>query len=315
MRGCSPSASSEGAPKAELAHHAYMAIGRVGHGRAVSLAAEAGGAAAHSLAWNEAVTWYERVVAIDGERQLSDPRSRARLLIGLGRAMGEVGLEAEALVPLAEAAAAARVADDQEMLVEVALAYGAGGSVYADPSGAGLVIVDEALASLPPGPSRHRALLLVRRSEWVNIRDPDESRRLAEEALALADVLRDPTLRLAALTAYTNAVVGFPGHDELDDIAEEMMALIPRAGHLGASDACALRQDRARCSAMAISMAQPCTSRLLTVWVDSCSRGTSGFGRTPSGPSSRSSAAISTRRTARSKLRWACLAAHRCGGC
>ena len=223
----------EGAPKAELAHHAYMAIGRVGHGRAVSLAAEAGGAAAHSLAWNEAVTWYERAVAIDGERQLSDPRSRARLLIGLGRAMGEVGLEAEALVPLAEAAAAARVADDRNMLVEVALAYGAGGSVYADPSGAGLVIVDEALASLPPGPSRHRALLLVRRSEWVNIRDPDESRRLAEEALALADVLRDPALRLAALTAYTNAVVGFPGHDELDDIAEEMMALIPERATSG----------------------------------------------------------------------------------
>ena len=119
------------------------------------------------------------------------------------------------------------MAGDQDLLVEVALAYGSGAGLYADPSGAGLAIVDEALASLPPGPSRRRVQLLVRRCTWVQIRDPEESRRLAEEALALAADLADPDLRLAALTAYTTAVVGFPGHDELDDIADEMMALIP----------------------------------------------------------------------------------------
>ena len=152
------------------------------------------------------------------------------MMLGLGTAMGNIGLESEALPPLAEAADLARVTDDRDLLVDVALAYGAGAAVYVDPTGAGLAIVDEALASLPESESRLRLRLLIR-----------PRRMAADERSGRVPAYRrggtrpgrpyvgESDLRLASLTMYCTAVTGLPGHDELEPMADEMMSLL--SGH------------------------------------------------------------------------------------
>ena len=84
----------ERAPKAELAHHAYMAIARVGYERAVPFAAEAANAAADTLAWDEAMTWYERAgrdrrrATAQRPEGSSQVAARSRRRDGRGRSRG-----------------------------------------------------------------------------------------------------------------------------------------------------------------------------------------------------------------------------------
>ncbi|MFN0091087.1 MAG: ATP-binding protein [Acidimicrobiales bacterium] len=152
--------------------------------KAAAWALRAGAEASERLAYAEAARWYRQAAdALEGRPERAHDRLEA--LVACGRA-SQRGGDAGARDTLYHAALEAIAQGDRALLTEAALAANRGWFARtAEVDGKWVEVLEQALSSLPEGPSPERAeLLSVLASELVWA--PDAARRfaLADEALA-----------------------------------------------------------------------------------------------------------------------------------
>ncbi|MDA0159196.1 AAA family ATPase [Solirubrobacter ginsenosidimutans] len=259
---------------AELAHHFFRARHVAGPEPAIRYARQAAARAAASLAWEDEALQLERALEADPP----DPGERVELLLALGEARMRGGLAA-GRTAFAEAARLAR-GRSAEQLARAAIGYG--GRYYE----AGVVddeliaLLREALAELPEGALRCR--VLARLAEILHFAgELDTSRRLSEEAVAIARGLGDGDLLAAALTGRHVALLHVAHVDERIAIGREVLALADRARNprlelqalharifdrLTLGDLLGARQDLERLDALAQALREPLFAHFVVGW-------------------------------------------------
>jgi DNA-binding SARP family transcriptional activator len=215
-------AGREPVAPAELAHHFALARHLAGPAPARRYAIAAGHRAADLLAYEEAVEHFRHALALF---QDDDDAGRCDVLLALGRVQWHAGDSAARHTFLTAADSAAR-RGAAEQLARAALGLGERyweaaylGSRYRE-------LLEEALATLPPGEDRLRALLLAKLAE--NLAFPSEEARAAQlsaESLALARRLGDRDALVAALLARHVALLDVRHLDERLALSDELVAL------------------------------------------------------------------------------------------
>ena len=230
-------AGGRDAPWSELAHHFVLAAAGGGEtGRAVEYSVRAAQEATSSLAYEEAVTHYQRALAaLDRGRGPAGER-RCRLLLGLGDARWRAGDVAGARSTFLDAADAARALPSPELLAEAVLGFGGGllrawhatRGAFGDRPGR---LLGEALEAVGPGDSALRARLLGLLAEELYYTANDSRReQLSREAVDMARRLGDPGSLALALCSRCLAVWG-PDHlDERLGAAAEVIRLAEELG-------------------------------------------------------------------------------------
>jgi class 3 adenylate cyclase/tetratricopeptide (TPR) repeat protein len=179
-----------------LAHHWSRASAPAAEtGKAVEYAIRAGDRALAQLAHDEAVTYYRSAFdLLDNAGMASTDGRRVELLISLGQAQLRAG-DPDFRQTLLDAAALAKQAGDANALARAALANNRG--MHSSSRGMDaerVTVLEDALRALPEADSTVRARLLgiLATELWSS---PDHARRyrIADEALAMARRLEDPT--------------------------------------------------------------------------------------------------------------------------
>ena len=174
---------------------------------AMRWAREAGQAARRQLAYEQAMRWFERAVA------LAPPgtRDESELLIDLAESAGRTASGRErGRTAAAAAAEIARRLDDVELLARAAIAYGGpflgiltSSFAEAEP----VALAEEALLALSPDPSALRARLLARVATSLGYTsDHERALECAGQALEVARALGDETLGDDTLVEALTAV-------------------------------------------------------------------------------------------------------------
>jgi tetratricopeptide (TPR) repeat protein len=227
-------AGSSGAHLGEVARHWWEArAAGVDPPRVRRALVRAAEAAAARLAWEEASHFYERAIAIDGGE---DPTERADILLALGDARWRCGDLAAARRSFEEAAETARRLGDARRFAEAALGCGAGlGSPYVSPGPDPklVALLEEAIRRLPPGDDPLRVRCLSRLAVALHRSGAPAERRaaLAEEAVAMAGRLGDPSLRLTAAFSRHWALLGLDTLPERHRAADEIAELAESTGN------------------------------------------------------------------------------------
>lgn len=158
---------------------------------------------------------------------LSDQRLDEALA---ARAQGDAALAAGLF---ADAARHARDAGDIRRFAEAALgAAGDGWRASLDASDETVLLVEEALGHVPPGPTRLRARLLARSAVVrSHHRAASECEAAATAALAIARAIRDPAVIAAALHALSVVVWDPERRAQQWDWANELLSLASRQPH------------------------------------------------------------------------------------
>ena len=215
-----------------LAHH-YAEAASTGCGtKAADYAVAAARQAIDDTAWEQAVVLIER-----GMRALAlcpgDERTRQlELRLTLGEAQRRAGLP-QHRVTLIEAARLAQELGDVDRLAQAALANNRG---YCSVSWAvdtdRVDVLQAALAAVGPADRPARARLLANlAAETLYVGSPEPSRRLSDEALAMARRLDDPETIAAVLTPRFNTIRGDPATlSERVANAGEFIAAAERTG-------------------------------------------------------------------------------------
>lgn len=200
---------------AEIARH-HLAAAHLDPGAAACWAARAGREAMSAFAFEEAAAWFARAVECGGSDE-----DLAELAIEQAAALWAVGRRdpcREALGRAVTSAARARRPDLEARAV-----------LIAEPVGVmawDLWIAercDTALTSIDPSEPELRAQLLARRAEaLLYAGDDDTARRLAEEALAVAEACGTAPAVVAALRARQLVASGPEHHDERVELADRM---------------------------------------------------------------------------------------------
>jgi tetratricopeptide (TPR) repeat protein len=213
----------------ELAYH-FVAAAEYEKG--VDYAARAGEQAAQRLAYEEAVSSYERALAALERLRAPDEVRGCELLLALGDAASHSGEPELAKDACARAARLARGLRDPERLARAALGYG-GPSVTFGVVDAVLVdLLEEALAALPDGDGALRAMLLSRLAAELYFSAGLEERRvtLSREAVEMARRLELPAVLAYALNARHGALSGPENVEDRLAVATETVELAQRAG-------------------------------------------------------------------------------------
>ena len=212
----------------ELARHACIAA-PLGEARtALDYARRAGEMAERLLAMDEAAFHYRAALEMDDLVDPPDPRRRLRLRIALGTALLYAG-DPEGRRTLLASARDARTLPDPDALTAVAVAFAwhvMGATASVESADAEVVSVFEAaLDATGSEPSAPRARLLAGLSAELVFTDPDRSRRLVTDAVAMARSLDD--LRTLGQTLLTHRYVyREPGRSDAGtSIYEELIAL------------------------------------------------------------------------------------------
>ncbi|GAC1602585.1 MAG: hypothetical protein NVS3B21_30820 [Acidimicrobiales bacterium] len=216
-----------------IARH-LAAAGMVGDPvRALGHAAMAADGASDKRAWEDAMSWYERALDLEGLVSPADPARHARLLLSVGRSKNSMGRESAARDDLAAAADLAFSAGDSEILAAAAVAYGGMLGAWVDPSDRrGATLLDRALSLLPADATSTRAGVLAQRARWEEVRpDPTEGSRLAREALDAARAAGDPEALLLGLHAALMVDIGTPPDDRVRSLIEEYETVARRSGN------------------------------------------------------------------------------------
>ncbi len=214
----------------ELADHLLEARPMVDAGKAAQFALRAARQVTQRLAYEDAAGLIER--GLGGELDEGD-RLRIELLLELGDARWRSGEAPSATECFRQAADAARVEGDAELIARAALGA-AGLSVVVGPVRAEIrALLEEALAGLPPA-SELRAQLLARLAIEVYYEPPATLReQLSAEALAAGRRIGGRAL-LEALGARHVALWSADHTEERLAIADELIAV---AGSLGQREA------------------------------------------------------------------------------
>lgn len=177
---------------ASLAYHTIQAGPEGDHVRAIGYASRAGLRALDQLAYEEAARWFrEALAALDRQ---DDPRTRCELRIMLGDALSHAGDRDGATRSFGAAADLARALGAREALARAALGYGGQftwRTARDDPTLR--LLLEEALTAIGPSDDPLRVRLLTRLVAGPLRDDPDidRRRRLAREAVAMAERLDD----------------------------------------------------------------------------------------------------------------------------
>lgn len=214
----------------ERAHHLLRA-GPDHQAEAVDACLGAAAAAA-SIATEEAIQHYHRALsALDGANNIADPdRTRLSILLDLGRSQRRSDHVAAADQTFEKAYALADALDDADGRALAALRGGIQYFFRRDLDQIPAARSRSALDALPDGDSTLRARLLADLS--ARISDPDqldESRRLADEAVAIARRLDDPVALGYALIAQQATNLGPRTLPRRLSTARELLVLARRA--------------------------------------------------------------------------------------
>ena len=207
----------------ELAHHFVMSGPLGDHAKAAKYSVEAGDQALTQLAYERAVSYYERALDHCAEGPL-----RCRALIGLAHARRKAGQVTGAREAYLAAAALARDTRDPEAMAGCALGLSAGDTAVsawiADEARIGLL--EEALASIGPDGGELRVKVMAELAKALPSSEQRQRRdALAREAVDIARRLGSPSALEGALTASRVLHEG-PGNTELRlAYAEEVVAV------------------------------------------------------------------------------------------
>ncbi len=192
-------ASAVDPPLAELAHHFFHAAPLGGAGRAVDYAERAGARATAQLAYEEAVTHYQRglealaLEAPDEARQLV-------LLLALGDAHWRAGENDRARAVFERAMRSARMLGAFDAMARAALGFGRASPERGAVDPTLVAMLEEVLAALGEGDSALRAMLLARLAMAVYFTRAEERREsLGRAAVEMARRVGDPDALVAAL--------------------------------------------------------------------------------------------------------------------
>jgi DNA-binding CsgD family transcriptional regulator/tetratricopeptide (TPR) repeat protein len=195
-------------PWAELARHFYQSAPLGAPEKVATYAARAGDAAMAQLDWEAAASRYQHALAALSQLATGDAVRRCDLLLALGEAQNRSGSGAGD-VPAARtsfllAFELARELGDGERMAQAAVGNAGFNIVAAFGGPRQLELLTEALKVLDPADSPLRVRVLARLAADLWYRSPDhleQSRALAEEAVAVAQRLGDPTLIAYSLYA------------------------------------------------------------------------------------------------------------------
>ncbi|MCU1449887.1 MAG: ATPase-like protein, partial [Acidimicrobiales bacterium] len=221
-------------PAAELANHFAQAALAGESKKAVHYAALAGEESTRALAYREAVTHYERAVAVLDMVGGSESE-RAELLLDLGAALWRAGDRAAAHAEIHRATELARRTGRKDVLASAALALRSLGGVSGMADNERILILEEAREALGDEETSLRARVLAGLAQelyhtWLREAESGTAGELAAEAVALARRLDDPATLAAALLAQHDAA-WLPGHEqERLEIAVELAATARLAG-------------------------------------------------------------------------------------
>lgn len=188
---------------AVLARH-LIAAGPLGDPEAAADAAEhAAVEAFDNLAWEQAAGWYRS--ALDQSELTDDAVRRARLHVGLGCTLNSTEASLEARTHFREAFAAAKRADDLDLMIAAAVGYGgprAPWLEYGDSEG--IAMLEEVGGRVAADDLESRATFATRIALWHQLDPGDLARQHALRAVALARESGDSTVLAEALrTAIT----------------------------------------------------------------------------------------------------------------
>ncbi len=192
----------------EIAHHLFLAapLGDVGH--AVEYLVRAGDRAFAVLGYEDAAIHYRHALELLAAAGDGSGGRRGELLLRLGDAQWRSGDGSGARLTFERAIDAARRSAEPEMFARAALGYvtALGGLlIYArfEVGGAGVELLEEALAVLPAADSALRAHVLARLALEVGSASEPFERRVAisEEAIAMARRLGDSEALVTGLHA------------------------------------------------------------------------------------------------------------------
>lgn len=218
----------------ELAHHFLQAApGGGDEGKAVWYAMRAAERAVAQFAFEEASGHYRRALEAL-ELGAGDGPTRCTLLLAYGDALWRAGEGTLARDQFASAGALARRLDDPLSFARAALGYGLGlgGEGFTFRADERLVaLLEEAADLLGDRDDALRARLLARLAVELYWTDRLERRvALSSEALAIAEALGDPTLRLVTLYSRNWALMSPETLDERLAAGEEMARLADEVG-------------------------------------------------------------------------------------
>jgi class 3 adenylate cyclase len=214
----------------EIAHHLAAGAEAGDPGKAMDYAWWAGEHAASLHAYQDAAKHYERALELFERSDDEEPERRCELLIALGDARWRAGETGPARRTYRQAADLARKLDLADAYARSALGFGggAGGFGVADKPDEALVeLLRTALELLPERDNSLRVRVMCRLAvELYLTNETVEREALADEALAMAQRIRDPRIVLLALYGRQWARMG---PDELDAQLETAGDIVARA--------------------------------------------------------------------------------------
>jgi hypothetical protein len=199
--------------------------------RSVDWSLRAGAQASTLVAHEEALAHYQRALATLEQAGLQHPERRYQALMGVGQAaitLGDFPLLRDSLYP------AARLAKAQGWVDRQARAAVEAASLFRDEAlyGSELVeLIDDALAALPPGDSRERAMLIARKGMQSRLRPTQLGADAGvDEATAMARRLGDDEALSVALNVKLMLLFGTPHIAELEGVGREFEEIAARVG-------------------------------------------------------------------------------------
>jgi len=221
--------SAREAHLAELAHHFYEASVDGDVGRAIDYSTRAAAHALARVAYEEAVSHYERALTALDFRG-GDERRRCELLVALGDAQMQAGESLRAKRTLREAADLARALGAGDLVARAALAFG----WWLEPGKTDHYLVDllaEAARLLPGEDSALRVLVLAHLAAelWYS-GTPERRAALSAEAVAMARRVGDGRALTFALSSRHLALWGPANVEERLAVAGEVVRLASAIG-------------------------------------------------------------------------------------
>ena len=225
-------------PLAELAYHYCQAAGLGDDAKAIEYASRAGDQATQLLAYEDAGHQYTMALdALDASSFVDDTR-RYGLLCAAGEMAWRTSEIAQARANFLEAAQLARQLGDPMRLATAALGFGGAGfrawwfvgSGYGDDQL--LELLEEALDALEPDDSAVRVQLLGSLAHQLHLsRELERRQRLADESVAMARRIDQPTTLVQALLYWRVARWQFTNAHERLAVSNEALQLARALDH------------------------------------------------------------------------------------
>jgi class 3 adenylate cyclase len=220
------------APLAELAYHYCQAAGLGDDAKAIEYATRAGDRATQQLAYEDAGRQYAMALHVLNGSSGGDDARRYELLCRVGEAAWRASDVLQARATFREAAQLARQLGDPTRLATAALGFGGAGfrpwwSVESrDAEESVIQLLEEALDAFEPGDSPARVQLLGSLAHQLYLSgELERRRRLADESVAMARRLDDPTTLVQALLYWRIARWQFSNAHERLAVSNEALEL------------------------------------------------------------------------------------------